>query len=175
MSKLATIRSEGTRLVSLGIRGAPPVGEFRFWLIQGLVAAITLVHLWLEWTEHRGELTGFVDGIHALPVPFYIHFITKRQMVNSEAQQAGHNGDAVLRPMIVAGAMVTVFTVFAPGPVNDFLRVIGSHRNDRPFRRHQCKCQFSGGFVNNFRHFNGCTFIIIKRIFVALFYFLGIR
>ncbi len=50
----------------------PPVGDYRFWLIQTLVAAITVMHGLVEWVERNQGLTGFLDGVHHLPVPAYI-------------------------------------------------------------------------------------------------------
>lgn len=63
-----TMASEGAR--SAGIE--PPLRELRFWLIQGVVAAVTLFHGAVEWIERNGELTGFFDGLHQLPVSLYI-------------------------------------------------------------------------------------------------------
>ncbi len=56
----------------IGTPLAPPVGDLRFWLIQVLVAGITVLHGAIEWSERTSELTGFWEGVHHLPVPAYI-------------------------------------------------------------------------------------------------------
>lgn len=51
---------------------SPPIRDVRFWLIQGLVLGVTVLHTAVEWTERERGLSGFWQGLHHLPVPAYI-------------------------------------------------------------------------------------------------------